>query len=169
MNTFPALWLLRVFSSLLVARSHLSHQQHSGSVRSFSQDVIHTRTDPPLHSLSPIHAIPTYFPHSIQARVQPLVFVHSRWVELSSQDVLQMLGRAGRPQFDTYGEGMIITNHAELQYCTISVCSTSNSLSNRSSCRSSRITSMLRSSWARFGIGPRRCSGSGTPISAFFY
>jgi pre-mRNA-splicing helicase BRR2 len=40
-----------------------------------------------------------------------------RWVELSSQDVLQMLGRAGRPQFDTYGEGIIITNHAELQYC----------------------------------------------------
>ncbi|KAG2152619.1 P-loop containing nucleoside triphosphate hydrolase protein [Suillus bovinus] len=25
-----------------------------------------------------------------------------RWVELSSQDVLQMLGRAGRPQYDTY-------------------------------------------------------------------
>ncbi|KAH7882250.1 putative RNA helicase [Phlebopus sp. FC_14] len=39
-----------------------------------------------------------------------------RWVELSSQDVLQMLGRAGRPQYDTYGEGIIITNHAELQY-----------------------------------------------------
>ena len=39
-----------------------------------------------------------------------------RWAELSSQDVLQMLGRAGRPQFDTFGEGIIITNHAELQY-----------------------------------------------------
>ncbi|KAJ7046921.1 putative RNA helicase [Mycena alexandri] len=39
-----------------------------------------------------------------------------RWVELSSQDVLQMLGRAGRPQYDTYGEGIIITNHSELQY-----------------------------------------------------
>jgi pre-mRNA-splicing helicase BRR2 len=39
-----------------------------------------------------------------------------RWVELSPQDVLQMLGRAGRPQFDTYGEGTIITNHSELQY-----------------------------------------------------
>ena len=38
-----------------------------------------------------------------------------RWVELSSQDVLQMLGRAGRPQYDTYGEG-IITNHSELQH-----------------------------------------------------
>lgn len=39
-----------------------------------------------------------------------------RWVELSSQDMLQMLGRAGRPQHDTYGEGIIITNHSELQY-----------------------------------------------------
>lgn len=39
-----------------------------------------------------------------------------RWVELSPQDVLQMLGRAGRPQYDTYGEGIIITAHAELQY-----------------------------------------------------
>ena len=34
----------------------------------------------------------------------------------SSQDVLQMLGRAGSPQFEMYGEGVIITNHAELQY-----------------------------------------------------
>lgn len=41
-----------------------------------------------------------------------------RWSELSPQDVLQMLGRAGRPQYDSYGEGVIITNHAELQYYT---------------------------------------------------
>ncbi|KAG0354547.1 DEIH-box ATPase [Podila minutissima] len=39
-----------------------------------------------------------------------------RWAELSPQDVLQMLGRAGRPQFDEYGEGIIITTHSELQY-----------------------------------------------------
>lgn len=39
-----------------------------------------------------------------------------RRVELSSQDVLQILGRAGRPQYNTYGEGIIITNHVELQY-----------------------------------------------------
>ncbi|KAJ3274830.1 DEIH-box ATPase [Terramyces sp. JEL0728] len=39
-----------------------------------------------------------------------------RWMELSSQDMLQMLGRAGRPQFDTFGEGIIITTHNELQY-----------------------------------------------------
>ncbi|XP_054265192.1 U5 small nuclear ribonucleoprotein 200 kDa helicase isoform X1 [Macrosteles quadrilineatus] len=39
-----------------------------------------------------------------------------RWVELGALDVLQMLGRAGRPQFDTKGEGILITNHSELQY-----------------------------------------------------
>ena len=39
-----------------------------------------------------------------------------RWIELSPQDVLQMLGRAGRPQYDTFGEGIIITSHTELQY-----------------------------------------------------
>ncbi|KAJ9088373.1 Pre-mRNA-splicing helicase BRR2 [Entomophthora muscae] len=38
------------------------------------------------------------------------------WTELSPQDVLQMLGRAGRPQYDTFGEGIIITTHGELQY-----------------------------------------------------
>ena len=38
------------------------------------------------------------------------------WVELSPQDVLQMLGRAGRPQYDTFGEGIIITTQTELQY-----------------------------------------------------
>ncbi|PWN44015.1 putative ATP dependent RNA helicase [Ceraceosorus guamensis] len=39
-----------------------------------------------------------------------------RWAELSPQDMLQMLGRAGRPQYDTFGEGIIITNHDQLQY-----------------------------------------------------
>ncbi|KAL1882717.1 hypothetical protein VTK73DRAFT_1237 [Phialemonium thermophilum] len=38
------------------------------------------------------------------------------WVELSPQDVLQMLGRAGRPQYDVYGEGIIITSQGEMQY-----------------------------------------------------
>ena len=38
------------------------------------------------------------------------------WVELSPQDVLQMLGRAGRPQYDTFGEGIIITTKTEMQY-----------------------------------------------------
>ncbi|KAI5815505.1 DEAD/DEAH box helicase domain-containing protein [Pyronema omphalodes] len=38
------------------------------------------------------------------------------WVELSPQDMLQMIGRAGRPQFDTYGEGIIITTQSEIQY-----------------------------------------------------
>ena len=39
-----------------------------------------------------------------------------RWVELGALDVLQMLGRAGRPQYDTKAEGILITNHSELQY-----------------------------------------------------
>ena len=42
------------------------------------------------------------------------------WGELSMMDVMQMLGRAGRPQFmgraDEQGEGIIITTHSELQY-----------------------------------------------------
>ncbi|CAL8084433.1 unnamed protein product [Calicophoron daubneyi] len=39
-----------------------------------------------------------------------------RWTELGPLDVMQMLGRAGRPQYDTKGEGILITNHTELQY-----------------------------------------------------
>ncbi|MCO5585637.1 hypothetical protein L7F22_039572 [Adiantum nelumboides] len=38
------------------------------------------------------------------------------WAELSPLDVMQMLGRAGRPQYDTYGEGIVITGHRELWY-----------------------------------------------------
>ncbi|GMP22456.1 hypothetical protein CsSME_00000475 [Camellia sinensis var. sinensis] len=38
------------------------------------------------------------------------------WTELSPLDVMQMLGRAGRPQYDSYGEGIIITRHSQLQY-----------------------------------------------------
>jgi len=39
-----------------------------------------------------------------------------RWAELSPLDVQQMLGRAGRPQYDSEGEGIIMTAHSELQY-----------------------------------------------------
>eukprot|EP00002_Diphylleia_rotans_P023954 TRINITY_DN471_c0_g2_i6.p1 TRINITY_DN471_c0_g2~~TRINITY_DN471_c0_g2_i6.p1 ORF type:complete len:1922 (+),score=509.87 TRINITY_DN471_c0_g2_i6:33-5798(+) len=39
-----------------------------------------------------------------------------KWVELSALDVMQMMGRAGRPAFDTHGEGIIITSHQELQF-----------------------------------------------------
>lgn len=38
------------------------------------------------------------------------------WTELSPMDVMQMLGRAGRPQFDTKGEGIILTTQKELHY-----------------------------------------------------
>ena len=39
-----------------------------------------------------------------------------RWTELGALDVMQMLGRAGRPQYDTLGEGILLTSHNELQY-----------------------------------------------------
>ena len=35
---------------------------------------------------------------------------------MSPLDVLQMLGRSGRPQYDSEGEGIILTQHSELQY-----------------------------------------------------
>lgn len=38
------------------------------------------------------------------------------WVQLSPQDILQMLGRAGRPRYDKNGEGIIITSQDEVQY-----------------------------------------------------
>ncbi|KAI3656106.1 hypothetical protein MP638_002716 [Amoeboaphelidium occidentale] len=38
------------------------------------------------------------------------------YTELSIQDVLQMFGRAGRPQYDTYGEAIIITSQDEVLF-----------------------------------------------------
>lgn len=34
----------------------------------------------------------------------------------NSDFLVQMLGRAGRPQYDSKGEGILITSHGELQY-----------------------------------------------------
>ena len=39
-----------------------------------------------------------------------------RWIELSIQDIMQMLGRAGRPRYDVQGEGIIITGSEEIRY-----------------------------------------------------
>eukprot|EP01114_Cavostelium_apophysatum_P007654 TRINITY_DN197_c0_g1_i3.p1 TRINITY_DN197_c0_g1~~TRINITY_DN197_c0_g1_i3.p1 ORF type:complete len:2134 (+),score=829.11 TRINITY_DN197_c0_g1_i3:506-6907(+) len=39
-----------------------------------------------------------------------------RWTELSPMDVMQMLGRAGRPQYDSTGEGIIITTQTEIHF-----------------------------------------------------
>jgi pre-mRNA-splicing helicase BRR2 len=39
-----------------------------------------------------------------------------RWVELSHLDVMQMLGRAGRPAYDVEGFGVLITTNTELQF-----------------------------------------------------
>jgi len=38
------------------------------------------------------------------------------WGELSPMDMMQMIGRAGRPQYDKFGHGIVITQHSELQY-----------------------------------------------------
>lgn len=38
------------------------------------------------------------------------------FMELGMLDVMQIFGRAGRPQFDTSGEGMIITTHDQLPH-----------------------------------------------------
>ncbi|XP_057425505.1 DExH-box ATP-dependent RNA helicase DExH12-like [Lotus japonicus] len=38
------------------------------------------------------------------------------WTELSPLEVMQMLGRAGRSQFTSFGEGIIITGFSELEY-----------------------------------------------------
>lgn len=38
------------------------------------------------------------------------------FVDLSILDVLQIFGRAGRPQFDTSGTGIIITTHDKLSH-----------------------------------------------------
>jgi pre-mRNA-splicing helicase BRR2 len=36
------------------------------------------------------------------------------WAELRPIDVLQMPGRAGMPQYDIEGEGIMVTQHGEL-------------------------------------------------------
>jgi pre-mRNA-splicing helicase BRR2 len=38
------------------------------------------------------------------------------WIDLSPQDILQMLGRAGRPRYDTHGDGIIITSQEQIKY-----------------------------------------------------
>jgi len=38
------------------------------------------------------------------------------FIDLSILDVLQIFGRAGRPQFDTNGQGIILTAHEKLQH-----------------------------------------------------
>lgn len=38
------------------------------------------------------------------------------WVDVGMLDVMQIFGRAGRPQFDTTGEGIIITAQSSLQH-----------------------------------------------------
>lgn len=41
---------------------------------------------------------------------------HGSFVDLGILDVLQIFGRAGRPQFDKSGHGIIITSHDKLTH-----------------------------------------------------
>ena len=51
-----------------------------------------------------------------ELKLSSAIFEKGKWVELSPQDVLQMIGRAGRVDYDSTGEGIIITSHHELQF-----------------------------------------------------
>ena len=44
------------------------------------------------------------------------LLIVAAWVIDNCFSMFQMMGRAGRPQYDTKGEGVLITNHSELQY-----------------------------------------------------
>lgn len=41
---------------------------------------------------------------------------HGSFVDLGILDVLQIFGRAGRPQFNEFGDGVIITSHNKLHH-----------------------------------------------------
>ena len=45
------------------------------------------------------------------------------WDELGPLDVMQMFGRAGRPQFDSEGEGIIITGAPDTHFFHITISS----------------------------------------------
>lgn len=41
---------------------------------------------------------------------------HGNFVDLGVLDVMQIFGRAGRPQYDKKGEGIIVTSHDRLSH-----------------------------------------------------
>lgn len=52
----------------------------------------------------------------VSPRIQIYDSKRGGFTELSMLDVMQIFGRAGRPQFDTSGEGIIITSHGKLNH-----------------------------------------------------
>lgn len=61
------------------------------------------------------HPSPPLTPHTRQG-TQVYDAKQGAFVNLGILDVLQIFGRAGRPQFDSFGEGTIITTHDKLSH-----------------------------------------------------
>ncbi|PNY07815.1 U5 small nuclear ribonucleoprotein 200 kDa helicase-like protein, partial [Trifolium pratense] len=86
-----------------------------------SREILHTHTDlvksSDLKDLLPYGFAIHHAAHTVIIKGTKVYNPEmGAWTELSPIDVTQMLGRAGRPQYDSFGEGIIITGHSELQY-----------------------------------------------------
>ena len=76
---------------------------------------------PPLYFPFPqsptlLSSLPPSLPPSIEQGTQVYNAQKGAFIDLGILDVLQIFGRAGRPQYDTYGEGTIITTHDKLSH-----------------------------------------------------
>ena len=73
------------------------------------------------------------------------------WTELSSQDVMQMIGRAGRPGYDTKGEGVIITSQNELQFY-LSLLNEQLPIESQYISKQKNLISKQKKSWGGFSV-----------------
>ena len=67
-------------------------------------------------SLSHTHKLSLSLSTSLLQGTQVYNAQKGSFIDLGILDVLQIFGRAGRPQYDTYGEGTIITTHKKLSH-----------------------------------------------------
>jgi pre-mRNA-splicing helicase BRR2 len=80
-----------------------------------------------------------------------------KWCELSPLDITQMMGRAGRPQYDSSGEGIIITQHSELQVGHTTAC--------KLPCSSHALTKLPRASVpAVLPVADEPAAAGGEPV-----